>query len=88
LYPGTFANAEIELSNAKVNAIPEEAIVKWENKPHVFLKVANDSYKLVPVQTGLTTNGFIEIITPLGNQEVVTKNAYTLMMKLKNSTEE
>ena len=88
LYPGTFANAEIELSTAKVNAIPEEAIVKWENKPHVFLKVANDSYKLVPVETGLTTNGFIEIITPLGNQEVVIKNAYTLMMKLKNSTEE
>lgn len=88
LYPGTFANAEIELSNAKVNAIPEEAIVKWENKPYIFLKVANDSYKLVPVETGLVTNGFIEIITPLGNQEVVTKNAYTLMMKLKNNTEE
>lgn len=88
LYPGTFANAEIELSNAKVNAIPEEAIVKWENKPHVFLKVTNDSFKLVPVETGLVTNGFVEIITPLGNQEVVTKNAYTLMMKLKNSTEE
>jgi cobalt-zinc-cadmium efflux system membrane fusion protein len=88
LYPGTFANAEIELNNAKVNAIPEEAIVKWENKPHVFLKVANDSYKLVPVATGLVTNGFIEIITPLGSQEVVTKNAYTLMMKLKNSAEE
>ncbi|MEY3209109.1 MAG: hypothetical protein RL064_1140 [Bacteroidota bacterium] len=88
LYPGTFANAEIELNNAKVNAIPEEAIVKWENKPHVFLKVANDSYKLVPVETGLVTNGFIEIITPLGSQEVVTKNAYTLMMKLKNSAEE
>jgi|LakMenE18May11ns_1017448.scaffolds.fasta_scaffold9938269_2 cobalt-zinc-cadmium efflux system membrane fusion protein len=88
LYPGTFANAEIELNNAKVNAIPEEAIVKWENKPHVFLKVANDSYKLVPVVTGLVTNGFIEIITPLGSQEVVTKNAYTLMMKLKNSAEE
>ena len=88
LYPGTFVNAEIELNNAKVNAIPEEAIVKWENKPHVFLKVANDSYKLVPVETGLVTNGFIEIITPLGNQEVVTKNAYTLMMKLKNSAEE
>jgi cobalt-zinc-cadmium efflux system membrane fusion protein len=88
LYPGTFVNAEIELNNAKVNAIPEEAIVKWENKPHVFLKVANDSYKLVPVVTGLVTNGFIEIITPLGSQEVVTKNAYTLMMKLKNSAEE
>jgi cobalt-zinc-cadmium efflux system membrane fusion protein len=88
LYPGTFANAEIELSNARVNAIPEDAIVKWENKPHVFLKVANDSYKLIPVETGLSTNGFVEIITPLGNQEVVTKNAYTLMMKLKNSAEE
>jgi cobalt-zinc-cadmium efflux system membrane fusion protein len=88
LYPGTFVNAEIALDNANLNAIPEEAIIKWENKPHVFLKITKDSFKLVPVETGIVTNGFIEIITPLGSQEVVTKNAYTLLMKLKNSAAE
>jgi cobalt-zinc-cadmium efflux system membrane fusion protein len=88
LYPGTFANAEIELDNASVNALPENAVIKWENKPYVFVKLSNDSFKLVPVETGLTTNGLIEIKTDLGTQEIVTKNAYTLLMKLKNSSEE
>lgn len=88
LYPGTFANAEIELGNVKVNAIPEDAIVKWENKPYVFVKLTDTKYKLVPVQTGITTAGLVEIKTDLGNQEVVIKNAYTLLMKLKNSSAE
>lgn len=88
LYPGTFANAEIELGNAKLNALPEDAIVKWENKPFVFIKKDNNTFKLVPVELGVVTNGFVEIKTDLGLQEVVVKNAYTILMKLKNSSAE
>ena len=88
LYPGTFANAEIELDNAIVNALPENSVIKWENKPHVFVKLTNDSFKLVPVEIGVSTNGLVEIKTDLGKQEIVTKNAYTLLMKLKSSSGE
>ncbi len=88
LYPGTFANAEIELDNAIVNALPENAVITWENKPHVFVKLSKDSFKLIPVEIGVTTNGLVEIKTDLGVQEIVTKNAYTLLMKLKNSSGE
>lgn len=88
LYPGTFANAEIELNNAQLNALPEDAIVKWENKPFVFVKQSNNSFKLVAVELGVTTNGFVEIKTPLEGQEIVLKNAYTLLMKLKNNAAE
>ncbi len=88
LYPGTFANAEIELDNAIVKALPENAVIIWENKPHVFVKLTKDSFKLVPVELGVATNGFVEIKTDLGAQEIVTKNAYTLLMKLKNSSGE
>jgi len=87
LYPGTFANAEIELDNAIVNALPENAVITWENKPHVFVKISKDSFKLVPVELGVVTNGKVEIKSDLGMQEIVTKNAYTLLMKLKNSGE-
>jgi len=88
LYPGTYVNAEISLNNAKVDGIPEESIVKWENKPFVFVKQSDQTYKLVAVELGVTTNGFIEVKTNLKGQEIVLKNAYTLLMKLKNSSEE
>ena len=88
LYPGTFANAEIELNNAQLDALPEDAIVKWENKPFVFVKQSSDSFKLFAVELGVTTNGFVEIKTPLVGQEIVLKNAYTLLMKLKNNAAE
>lgn len=88
LYPGTYVNAEIALNNAKVDALPEESIVKWENKPFVFVKQLDQTYKLVAVELGVSTNGFIEIKTNLKGQDIVLNNAYTLLMKLKNSVEE
>ena len=87
LYPGTSANAEIELNDAKVNALPEEAIVKWQNKPFVFIKMEGGSFKMVPVELGVSTNGYVEIKNDLGKQSIVTMNAYTLLMQLKNSAD-
>ena len=87
LYPGTSANAEIELNDAKVNALPEEAIVKWQNKPFVFVKMEGGSFKMLPVELGVSTNGYVEIKNDLGKQSIVTKNAYTLLMQLKNSAD-
>jgi cobalt-zinc-cadmium efflux system membrane fusion protein len=85
LYPGTFANAEIELNNAKVYALPEESVVKWQNKPFVFVKMDASNFKMVPIEIGVSNNGFVEIKTDLGKQEVVLTNAYTLLMQLKNN---
>ena len=87
LYPGTSANAEIELNDAKVNALPEEAIVKWQNKPFIFVKTEANTFKMIPVELGVITNGFVEIKTNLSKQEIVTTNAYTLLMQLKNSAD-
>ena len=87
LYPGTSANAEIELNDAKVSALPEQAIVKWQNKPFVFIKMEGNSFKMVPVELGVSTNGYVEIKNDLGKQSIVTMNAYTLLMQLKNSAD-
>ena len=87
LYPGTSANAEIELNDAKVNAVHEQAIVKWQNKPFVFIKMEGNSFKMVPVEMGVSTNGYVEIKNDLGKQAIVTTNAYTLLMQLKNSAD-
>lgn len=88
LMPGMFMNAAIELNNAKVTAVPEEAIVKWNNRYYVFSAQGSNQYKLLPVETGVSTDGFTEIKSALPNGNVVIKNAYTLLMKMKNSGEE
>jgi cobalt-zinc-cadmium efflux system membrane fusion protein len=88
IFPGTFVNAEVELNNAKVNALPEQAIVKWQNKDYVFIKTTNQQFTLMAVDLGMVTNGFVEVKTNLNQKTVVIQNAYTLLMKLKNSGEE
>ena len=42
---------------------------------------------MIPVELGVITNGFVEIKTNLSKQEIVTTNAYTLLMQLKNSAD-
>ena len=89
LIPGTFINAEIELNNVTVNALPAAAIVKWQNKPFVFIENAIGNYVMVPVVVGLESKGMVEVISGIAaSDKVVIANAYTLLMKLKNSVEE
>ena len=78
-------NAEVHLNRAKVMAIPEESIVKWEGKNYVFTEQSASHYKMVPIETGIAENGFVELKTDLKGASVVTKNAYTILMKMKNT---
>lgn len=87
LLPGTFVNAEIELKDTPVKCVPSDALVKWENKEYVFTEERTGVYRMVPVKTGISNEGFTQINTPLTSGKIVTKNAYTLLMKLKNSGE-
>lgn len=88
LMPGTFLNAAIELDRAMVMAVPEEAVIKWENQYFVFSEEGRNQFRLTPVLTGTAHEGFIEIKSTLPAKAIVTKNAYTLLMKMKNSGEE
>lgn len=86
LMPGMFMNAAIEFDNAEVLAVPEDAVVKWNNHYYVFEEESPNQYKLQKVETGMSTDGFTEIkagVTP--GRALVIKNAYTLLMKMKNS---
>lgn len=88
LFPGMFMNAAIELDNASVTAVPEDAVVKWENKYYLFTAESENEFKMLPVETGAKNNGYIEIKSGLPAKKIITRNAYTLLMKLKNSGEE
>jgi cobalt-zinc-cadmium efflux system membrane fusion protein len=89
LMPGMFMNAAIEINNTQVMAVPEDAVVKWNNAFYVFSEESSNKYKLQPVETGLSADGYTEIRSSLSpDRPVVVKNAYTLLMKMKNSDEE
>lgn len=90
LIPGMYMNAVIETQNSFVDAIPEESIVSFEGKDFVFVELKKQTYKMTPVQLGESENGFVKIqnATDFSGKKIVTKNAYTLLMKLKNMEEE
>lgn len=90
LLPGMYMNADIEVKSNDVLTLPEEAIVNFEGKEYVFVTEKDKEYILTEVKTGSKENGFIEILNgeKLTQKQIVTKGAYTLLMKLKNKSEE
>ncbi len=92
LLPGMFMNAEINIRSNDALTVPEEAVVRWQNKNYVFTDIGNNNFELTEVQTGVSDKGNIEIITPnreeWSNKKIITRNAYAALMKMKNSAEE
>ncbi len=90
LVPGMYMNAEIETSTSFSNAVPEESIVNFEGKDFVFVEEKKQTYRLTPVIVGETENRFVQIINAddFKNKKIVIRNAYTLLMKLKNTADE
>jgi cobalt-zinc-cadmium efflux system membrane fusion protein len=83
--PGMFVTAEVELANRTGIAVPDDAVVRWENKPYVFTVQSDTTFGMTAVETGFQSEGFTEIKAGLNDQELVVKNAYTLLMKLKST---
>lgn len=92
LLPGMYMNAIIEVKNKEAKAVPDDAIVRWQSKFYVFVAKGNNQFEMTEVLPGGSADGYTAITLP-GNKsidglQIVTKNAYTLLMKLKNSAEE
>jgi membrane fusion protein, heavy metal efflux system len=88
LIPGMYMNAEIALKSITANTLPEDAIVKWNNGNYLFIEIAINKYKMLPVVLGVSSDGNVEIKSGLHGEKIVTKNAYSLLGKMKNSGEE
>lgn len=90
LLPGMYMNAEIETTNTTAYTLPVEAIVSFEGKTYAFEKINETEFSMTELETGIEENGLIEIknATRFVNKHFVTKGAYTLLMKLKNKSEE
>ena len=90
LIPGMFMNADIEINNNKAWVLPDEAIVRFENKHYIFIATSKKTFEMQEVNTGNHENGFTEVVADeqILSKSIVTKGAYALLMKLKNKEEE
>ncbi|MGF1924029.1 MAG: efflux RND transporter periplasmic adaptor subunit, partial [Bacteroidia bacterium] len=82
--------AEVQVKAANSFALPEDAIVRFENKQYAFVKKADRTFEMINVEVGVLENGFIQVIggQSLADKTFVVKGAYTLLMSLKNKAEE
>lgn len=92
LVPGMFMNGEIEVQANSAPALPAEAVVSFENAQYVFVERGSGEFEMVAVKTGNTENGYTEISFPdkkdYTNLAFVIKGAYSLLMKMKNTSDE
>lgn len=90
LLPGMYMNAEIETKNNHALVLPNEAIVRYQNKQYVFVQKSKNTFEMLEIKVGATENNKSEILQTdyLTDKMIVVKNAYTLLMKSKNKTEE
>jgi cobalt-zinc-cadmium efflux system membrane fusion protein len=87
LVPGMYMVAEVELANSQSLAVPDDAIVRYDNKTYVFVPAGERQFRMVPVQVGAAESGYTAITwaEPATTDKIVVKNAYTLLMKMKNT---
>ena len=86
-----FLNALIQVSDAEVLAVPEEAVVRYGAQDYIFMAVAQNTYKMLPVITGMKENGYVEISHQSENVEgksIVNQNAYAVLSKMMNKAED
>ncbi|SFF86860.1 efflux RND transporter periplasmic adaptor subunit [Pontibacter chinhatensis] len=87
LLPGMYINGFILTGKHQALSVPEEAIVLYQSKPYIFQQVDEATFKMIPVETGVTESGFTEVKL-LGelpkDAQVVQKGAsFILSEKLK-----
>ncbi len=92
LLPGMYMNAEVEIKSAEAPSVNEDAVLNFEGKDFVFASKENNVFEMLEVNKGSTENGFTEIkllsSDNVLDKKIVVKGAYSLLMQLKNKSEE
>ena len=97
LIPGIYITASVETHNNSMTALPNDAIVQFDEKDYIFVfdRVKKENgkevteYKLVQVKRGASDNGYTGVVLPEGfdikKAKIVIKGAYNLMAAKKNA---
>lgn len=92
LLPGMFLTGIFEIDGKAATVVPEEAVVRYMGKQYVFIAEDYNRFLLTTVETGVSENGFVELLQSpqidWTKASIVTKGAYTLLGVLKNKMED
>ena len=96
LLPGMFVRAVVETTSRRVPVLPDKAVVDYEGKQFVFRQepeaAGKQHFRMVEVRRGEQADGYSEVLIPGraadSTARYVTEGAYSLLSKLKNSSEE
>jgi cobalt-zinc-cadmium efflux system membrane fusion protein len=86
-----FLNARIHVKETDVPALPESAVVRFEQREYVFVESATGVFDMIVIRTGDREDGMVEILEGaerLEGRKLVIQNAYSLLGALKNKAEE
>lgn len=90
LIPGTYMQADVMVEDIKGGAIPKNAVVFYNNTYFVFVQSKANEFEMIRIEKISENENFILIrnYAELKNKKIVISNAYSLLMKLKNTEEE
>lgn len=91
LLPGMFLNARVHVKETNVPALPEAAVVRFEQREYVFAESTAGVFDMILIRTGDREDGMVEILEGAERMEgrkLVIQNAYSLLGALKNKAEE
>ncbi|MBS1652532.1 MAG: efflux RND transporter periplasmic adaptor subunit [Bacteroidetes bacterium] len=90
LLPGMYLSAEIESQSKESYVLPLSAILNYQAKHFVFIKVNSNSFLLKQVTIGSNNKTEVEILNykDIISKEIVLQGNYDLLMDLKNSSKE
>ncbi|MCS7027963.1 MAG: efflux RND transporter periplasmic adaptor subunit [Bacteroidia bacterium] len=90
--PGEYITAQIPVKvQGERLSLSKDAVVQFEGKAYIFLEVDKQKYEMLPIQIDEQQSQWIAIKPHerINTQsKVVSKGAYSLLMKLKNTVEE
>lgn len=83
LLAGQYINGKLEASPRQAETLPETAVVRTGEAAHVFIKTPQGIYQPVDIKTGVTQEGFVEVIfTKKPSAPIVITGAQTLQAEL------
>ena len=86
LKPAMLANLQITSSAVQMLAVPTSAVVRENDRDHVFVRVSPSQFRLVEVQLGPESGGFRPVIQGIQkDQMLVTDGAFHLNNERKRA---
>jgi cobalt-zinc-cadmium efflux system membrane fusion protein len=87
---GMYINGVLQAVSPVGIAVPMASVVHWEGKNYIFEDKQDNTFEIIEVNAREINAKFMELIVgpDFTSKKIVSEGAYTLLMKMKNTSEE